>query len=81
MNSTDAAAVAALRDIAESLREIRKAVAPVTPSGMEAVTIQTPDGERLMFIDEHGESRWLRQAAVMGVGVPAGWRQVWVVTS
>ncbi len=45
------------------------------------MTIETHDGRRVMFVDETGESHWLREGAVMGVGVPDGWRLVWVVRS
>jgi hypothetical protein len=63
-------------------RAITQAIADgrVTPgkaaSIVEPVTIQSPDGERFLFIDQDNQEHWVASRTIAGAE-SLGWRQAW----
>jgi hypothetical protein len=67
----------------ESVDSLRRAIAQATSSKVapvvEPITIQAPDGERFLFIDEDNQEHWVRSRS-MEVAKDDGWRQAFFLS-
>lgn len=67
------------------VRFVRQEMAKLTvqptgpPPGLEPITIQSPTGQRALFVDEIGESHWVGtdDSPHWAAAQARGWRQAW----
>jgi hypothetical protein len=69
----------------ESVERLRRAITEAIQEGrttysvtgkLEPVSIQTPDGERFLFIDSDNQEHWV-SARVIQEAQSMNWRQAW----
>jgi hypothetical protein len=66
------------RAVTEAIKDGRMTVGePARPAPiLEPVTIQSPDGERFLFIDPDNQEHWIRPREWDAAEL-SGWRQAW----